>query len=68
MGRFKWDGKHDAEAMTVIVISERYRKGVPPVAGGSLDQSQWINGASLFLDGERTSHLGQYGAMALMMG
>ena len=52
----------------VLTIAERYRKGVPPVAGGSLDQTNWINQACEFVDGERQAHMSEYGALAMLYG
>lgn len=53
-------------AWTVIEIADRYRKGLPPVAGGSLDQTHWINQACTFVDSERQSHLAESGALAML--
>jgi len=36
----------DAELWEVIGYAELYRKGCPPVAGGSLDQTRWFVQAS----------------------
>lgn len=49
-------------------IADSYRRGVPPIAGGSLDQTHWINLACSFVDSERMTHLSEIGALAAMMG
>jgi hypothetical protein len=69
-GRFKISGpiKVPSWCWSVLTVSERYRKGVPPVAGGSLDQTNWINQVCDFVDGERQAHLSEYGAMAMLYG
>jgi hypothetical protein len=52
----------------VLDAADRYRKGVPPIAGGSLDQTYWFTQAADFIDYERMQHLGPAGAMAMMYG
>jgi len=67
-GRFKIDGPIDLPSWVwdVLSIADRYRKGVPPIAGGSLDQSFWINQACDFVDAERQSHMVDHGMAAML--
>jgi hypothetical protein len=32
----------DQEAFKIIGLADMYEKGIPPVSGGSLDQSNWF--------------------------
>ena len=34
-----------ADMAEVLSYAELYRKGIPPVAGGALDQTHWFNEA-----------------------
>lgn len=67
-GRIKIDGPIHVPSWcwAVITVAERYRKGVPPVAGGSLDQTNWINEACCFVDNERDAHLASRGIAGMM--
>lgn len=53
---------------SVMTVADRYRKGIPPIAGGSLDQTNWINQVCEFVDVERQTHIGAAGAMAMLYG
>jgi len=40
----------------VLHLSQLYIKGLPPVQGGSLDQTQWFTQASRFIQSELQTH------------
>lgn len=53
---------------SVLTVADRYRRGVPPIAGGALDQTNWINQVCEFIDVERQTHLAALGPMAMLYG
>jgi len=40
------------EMFEAVELAELYQQGLPPVAGGALDQTHWIVEASRFLTAE----------------
>lgn len=44
----------DIRAHEVLQLAEMYEKGLPPIAGGVLDQSQWFVSAARFCWGQKS--------------